>query len=101
MKTRRRFSPEFKKQAIEMVENGRPAPEVAVELEIAASCLYSWIRQAYPLEVQVVEPAVANDKESEELIRLRREVAHLRRENDILKKAAIILGTDPLFRTEK
>jgi transposase-like protein len=31
-----------------------------------------------------------------ELARLRRENSHLKLENDILKKAAIILGTKPL-----
>lgn len=100
MKTRKRFSPEFKKQAVEMVENGRAAPEVAVELEIPTSCIYAWIRQAHPVEVKVIEPHSAAE-EPGELLRLRRENAHLRRENDILKKAAIILGTEPLFRTEK
>jgi len=100
MKTRRRFSPTFKKQAIEMVENGRAAAEVAVELEIPVSCLYAWIRHSNPLEIKVIEPHTAPEDPGE-LLRLRRENAHLKRENDILKKAAIILGSDPLFRTEK
>jgi transposase-like protein len=33
--------------------------------------------------------------EAEELRRLRRQNAHLLMENDILKKAAVILGTPP------
>ena len=33
--------------------------------------------------------------EADELRALRRELAHLRKENDILKKAAVILGTVP------
>jgi len=33
--------------------------------------------------------------DADELRELRREVAHLRMENDILKKAAVILGTNP------
>ena len=40
--------------------------------------------------------AVGEDPAADELRRLRREIAHLKLENDILKKAAVILGTKPL-----
>jgi transposase len=35
------------------------------------------------------------EPEADELRRLRREIANLKLENDILKKAAVILGTRP------
>ena len=66
--TRRRYTPEFKAQAVSLVGMGKPVPEVAEDLEIGTSILYG---------------------------RLRREVANLKLENDILKKAAVILGTRP------
>jgi transposase-like protein len=71
--------------------------EVAADLGIGSSILYGWVRNdAQParlgsagLRAEGEEPA------ADELRRLRREVAHLQLENDILKKAAVILGTKP------
>jgi len=40
-------------------------------------------------------PAEGESGAAEELLALRREVSLLRQENDILKKAAVILGTRP------
>jgi transposase-like protein len=38
---------------------------------------------------------------ADELRTLRRELSHLKMENDILKKAAIILGTTPQLKTAR
>ncbi len=40
-------------------------------------------------------PSLGEEPVADELRRLRREIAHLKLENDILKKAAVILGTKP------
>ena len=96
--TRKRYTPEFKAQAVGLVGLGKPVPEVAEDLGIGSSILYGWVRQgalpALPggrgLHATGEEPA------ADELRRLRREVANLKLENDILKKAAVILGTRPL-----
>ena len=70
MKTRsyQRYSAEFKEQALGLLRLGKPVSEVATELCISTNLLYAWRE-------------------------LRRENARLQAENDILKKAAIILGT--------
>ena len=65
--TRRRYTAEFKAQAIALVGAGKPVAEVAQDLEISEGGLYAWVR----------------------------ENANLKLENDILKKAAVILGTKP------
>lgn len=96
--TRKRYSAEFKAQAVALVGVGKPVPEVAADLEIGTSILYGWIRKgAQPghlgsggLQAGGEQPA------ADELPRLRRENARLKMENDILKKAAVILGTRPL-----
>ena len=93
--TRKRYTPAFKAQAVELVAIGKPVPEVAEEMGIGTSLLYKWTGKNPPpgqtLGGEAQETNVA------ELARLRREVSHLKLENDILKKAAIILGTRPLL----
>jgi transposase len=100
--TRRRFTAEFKAQAVELVKHGKPVPEVAEDLGIGTSILYRWARKA-------TEPAhlgseglraVGEEAAAHEVRRLQRENAHLKLENDILKKAAVILGTKPQPKRE-
>lgn len=94
--TRKRYSKEFKAQAVELVQNGKPVPELAQELEINTGLLYKWVRQASSASQLGSAGARAEGEESvaDELRRLRRQNARLQMENDILKKAAVILGTE-------
>lgn len=95
--TRRRYSSEFKAQAVELVRLGKPVPEVARELGIGTSILYRWTsssRQSAQLGSEGFR-AEGEEAGADELRRLRRENANLKMENDILKKAAVILGTKP------
>jgi transposase len=95
--TRKRYTAEFKAQAVELVGLGKPVTEVAEELEIGSGVLYRWMRnggQSAQLG-SVGGRAVGEEPAAYELRRLRREVANLKLENDILKKAAVILGTKP------
>jgi transposase len=101
MKARRRYTSEFKQQAVDLVENGRPVPEVAMDLEIEADLVYRWRREReaqLPQATQVgsgAQRAVGEEGTADELRRLRAENAQLKSENIILKKAAVILGTEP------
>lgn len=98
VKRRKRYTEEFKAQAVALVGTGRAASEVASELEVETSCLYSWIRKANSQPAQIGSAgrrAVGEEAGADDLRRLRGENARLRLENDILKKAAIILGTKP------
>jgi transposase len=103
---RKRYSSDFRDQAIELVALGRPVPEVAQELGISTTVLYRWTQSqrtaggasassASPQLGGVVQRAGGELDEAAELRRLRRENARLLMENDILKKAAVILGTLP------
>jgi len=107
MKTvkRERYSNDFKDRALAMVGLGRSVPEVAQELGIGTSILYRWTlvqrqgTQGAPAQLGgVVQRAVGELDEAAELRRLRKENAQLLLENDILKKAAVILGTQPQSR---
>lgn len=94
---RKRYTSEFKAQAVELVGLGKPVPEVAEDLGIGTSILYGWVRKdAQPAQFGSAAPRVVGEEPAaDELRRLRREIAHLKLENDILKKAAVILGTKP------
>ena len=81
-KTKRKYTTEFKEQAIGLMSLGKPVAEVARDLEVSANLLYNWRQQA---EGEL--------SEADTLRVLRRENARLQAENEILKKAAIILGT--------
>ena len=96
--TRKRYTAEFKAQAVELVGLGKPVAEVAEELEIGTSLLYRWVlKGGGPAQLGSGGlRAVGEQPAADELPRLRRENANLKLENDILKKAAIILGTRPL-----
>ena len=96
--TRKRYTPEFKAQLIELVAIGKPVPEVAQEFGIGTSLLYKWVgRNPQPGQRGGEGQRAAGEEAAAaaELPRLRREIAHLKLENDILKKAAVILGTRP------
>jgi transposase len=93
-KTRRRFTEEFKAQAVELLQSGKPVSELAEELGIGSDLLYSWRRSAQAGSEGMRAPRTRDElSEADGLRALRRENAQLRMENDILKKAAIILGT--------
>lgn len=97
---RKRYSEEFKAQAVELVNLGRSVPEVAEELGIGASILYRWAQAGAPAAQLpgAAQRAGGEMSEAGELRRLRKQNAHLLMENDILKKAAVILGTPPPCR---
>jgi transposase len=94
-KNRRRYSAEFKAQAIGLVEMGKPVGEVAQDLEISEGVLYAWVRKdSSATALGSAGPRAAGARsEADECRRLRRAIAQLKLENDILKKAAVILGT--------
>jgi len=89
-----RYTAEFKEQALGLLRLGKPVTEVAAELCISTNLLYAWRSQ-----VQFAQGGSAGlraggeQSEADALRELRRENARLQAENDILKKAAIILGT--------
>ena len=86
-KQRRRFSDEFKAEVVRQVQtSGRPASEIARELGINVNLLYRW-RSVVEAQTPREDVAIA-----EELGRLRKENARLRREKEILEKATAIFA---------
>ena len=93
--SRRRFSREFKIEAVRQVlENERPVAQVARDLDISASVLRRW-KQQFEEDPSEAFPGKGRMKaEDEELRRLRREVMRLRQERDFLKKTAAFFARE-------
>ncbi len=84
-RTRRKFSVEFKRDAVEIVRSSdRPIAEVARELGIYDSTLGNWIKQD---EINHGEREGLTSDERARLSELERENARLRMERELLKRA--------------
>jgi transposase len=90
---RRKYDSAFKREAVKLVlEGGRVASEVAKGLGINENVLYRWIRQ-YREDPENSFPGKGKLKpEDEELRLLRRELADVKEERDILKKVVSIFS---------
>ena len=85
---RRAFTPEFKAEAVRLVRTpGRTVAQVARELDLTATCLGAWVKQADIDENKDPAGALTTDERTE-LTRLRRELRTVEQERDFLKKAA-------------
>jgi transposase len=94
---RRKFSREFKLEAVKLVrERGVSVAQAARDLELHENVLRKWVRE------QAADPGSAfpghgqMKPEQMEIERLRREVAKLKAERDILKKAAAYFAKDSI-----
>ena len=82
---RRRFTDEFKQQAVRLVvDEGKSVGAVARELDLVASALGQWVKQAQADRSK--GRSGLTTAEREELARLRKENRILQEERDILKK---------------
>jgi transposase len=81
---RRRFTPEFKRDAVELVRTtGRPIAQIAAELGIYDSTLGNWVKQA---QIDRGEREGLTSDERAQLRQLQAENARLRMERDLLKR---------------
>lgn len=97
MVTRRQFSREFKFEAVRLVkESGVSVAQAARDLDVHENVLRKWIRE------QVTDPQHAfpgkgvMKPEQAEIERLKKEVAKLKMERDILKKAAAYFAKESM-----
>lgn len=89
---REKFSPEFKAEAVQLVQRGdKEVAQIARELGVARQQLYNWVRQAQQRKgkpLSEVFPGNGNrTAEQAEIERLRKELAQAKEDNEILKKA--------------
>jgi transposase len=93
-RTRRQFSPEFKAEAVRLVEaEGMTFARVAKDLDLCESSLRQWVQQARTDAGRGALGALTTDERAE-LARLRREVRVLQQEREILKKATAFFAKE-------
>ena len=93
---RRKYDREFKIEAVKLViEDGRPATEVARNLGIHVNLIHNW-KKKFEEDPQFAFPGKGRLKPAdEELRKLKRQLADVTEERDILKKALAIFSKDP------
>ena len=90
-RTRRRFTSEFKTEAVRLLEeSGRPLQAVAGELGVHANQLRTWRNEHLAAGSAEALARQKAEAEAAELARLRRENKRLEQENEILKRAAAL-----------
>jgi transposase len=100
--SRGKYTLEFKQEAVRQVKAGRTAAAVAKTLGMPKASLSNWVRAEAKGQLGVgVEgkSAPVVTPEQAEIARLRAEVARLRMERDIAKKAAAYFAQDVLQGT--
>ena len=91
---RRRFTREFKAEAVRLCRVGdRAVGQVAKDLDLTETALREWVRRA-DINAGEGPPGALTTAEREELQRLRRENKRLQLERDILKKAAAFFAKE-------
>jgi transposase len=96
VKHRRRFSKDFKMDVLNTLKIGdKSVTELAEELGIHKATIYNWVKQ-YDEDKEESFPGEGKLKPSDdELRKLRKQLADVTEERDILKKAISIFSKDP------
>jgi transposase len=89
------YTAEFKELAVRRVTDGQAIPAVAKELGLNEQTLRNWVKAAAAGKLTGAGSKVVTP-EAMELSRLRAENVRLKRENDIIKKAAAYFARDVL-----
>jgi transposase len=87
-----RYTPEFKRQMVELVRTGRTAASLAKEFGPTPWSISLWVKQ--DARDRGKGDGGLTSAEREELARLRRENRKLREEREILSKAAAWFATE-------
>ena len=95
--TRRKFDQDFKEGAVRLVrETGKPIAQVARDLGIVPGTLENWV--AKDRRQREGGGGKLSEDERAELVRLRRQVAELRMERDVLKRSVALWVNEAMGR---
>lgn len=97
METRRKFDAQFREGAVRIVlETGKPIARVARELGVNEGTLGNWINADRRRRER--GDGTVSESERAELVRLRREVAELRMQRDVLKRSVALWVEEAMGR---
>lgn len=83
-----RYTAEFRREALRLLDSGRPQGEVAQELNVTPGTLQRWRMKADTQEAKGAPPGPAGESVTLQNDRLKRENRTLRMELELAKKAA-------------
>ncbi len=87
--TKPKYSLEFKKEAVKLItEQGYSIAQVSENLDVSTRNLYNWKND------KKISGISKSSEQNKELAKLRKEVAQLKMEREILKKAAAFFARD-------
>jgi transposase len=94
---RRKFSREFKLEAVKLVKDrGVSVAQAARDLDVHENVLHKWVKEFGSDPAQSFSGHGQMKPERQEIERLRREVVKLKAERDILKKAAAYFAKESI-----
>jgi transposase len=92
-----KYTSEFRREALELVTSSEQSvAEVARSLGMSAQTLGNWVKADRERREREHDPEALSESEREELARLRREVAELRVDREILRKAAAYFARETM-----
>jgi transposase len=95
--TRRKFDEDFKRGAVQLVfETGKPIAQVARDLGVHEGTLGNWC--ATERRKREGGSSALTEGERSELVRLRKEIAELRMQRDVLKRSVALWVNEAMGR---
>ncbi len=89
------YTTEFKDRAVSLVlKSDKSTAQIARDLGVTGTTLYSWVNSKKTANVQ--EDGTTNEQLFDELKRLKKELAEVKEQRDILKKATAYFAKDAL-----
>ena len=94
--TRRKFGAEFKREAVrQAMQPGNAVATVTQDLGVHESVLRRWIKELGSGPAGKASERPQKNEQSQEIERLKRELARIKMERDIIKKALGYFAKDP------
>ena len=88
MKEEKKYPEEFKKQIVELYKNGKTVINLAREYGLVEQTIYKWIHRYE----SVSKDEKGNDISQADINAMKKRIAELEMENEILKKATAIFA---------
>lgn len=84
-----RYSDDFKRMIVELHKSGKTITELSNEYGLSAPTIRNWTKHYKPFQLENEEIMTSND-----VLQLRKEMARMKEENEILKKAMAIFAKE-------